>query len=60
MLASQDGLIFRKHAVFQETAGDETAFLFDADGTLWAIGRRGRANAQLITGKPPYQDLSRV
>ena len=29
MLESDDGLIWRKRAVFQETAGDETAFLFD-------------------------------
>lgn len=60
MLESDDGLVFRKKAVFQETAGDETAFLFEADGSLLAIGRRGRANAQLITGKPPYDQLSRI
>lgn len=60
MLESDDGLIFRKKAVFQDTAGDETAFLFEDDGSLLAVGRRGRANAQLITGKPPYQELMRV
>ena len=60
MLESDDGLIYRKKAIFQETAGDETAFLFEEDGSLLAIGRRGRANAQLITGRPPYQALERV
>lgn len=60
MLESDDGLIFRKKAVFQDTAGDETAFLFEDDGSLLAVGRRGRANAQLITGKSPYQELTRV
>ncbi len=60
MLESDDGLIYRKKALFQETAGDETAFLFEDDGTLLAVGRRGRANAQLITGKPPYQQLTRT
>ncbi len=60
MLESEDGLIFRKRAVFQKVAGDETAFLFEDDGALLAVGRRGRANAQWITGKPPYQELART
>ncbi len=60
MLESEDGLIFRRRAVFQETAGDETAFLFEENGDLIAVGRRGRANAQLIKGKPPYQELTRT
>ena len=59
MLESDDGLIYRKKALFQEMAGDETAFLFEEDGSLLAVGRRGRANAQLIAGQPPYQDLDR-
>lgn len=58
MSESDDGLIYRKKALFQETAGDETAFMFERDGSLLAVGRRGRANAQLITGKPPYQSPS--
>ncbi|MCC6510155.1 MAG: hypothetical protein IT423_13700, partial [Pirellulaceae bacterium] len=60
MLESDDGLVFRKAAMFQESSGDETAFLFEQDGGLLAVGRRGRANAQLISGKPPYQKLERV
>lgn len=59
MLESDDGLIYRKKALFQETAGDETAFMFEEDGSLLAVGRRGRANAQLITGEPPYHVLDR-
>jgi hypothetical protein len=60
MLESDDGLVFRKRATFQETAGDETAFLFEDDGSLLAIGRRGRAPAQLIRGQAPYQVLERT
>jgi len=50
--------------VFQETAGDETAFLFEPDGSLLGVGRRGSAAAQLLRSRPPYtqwdrQDLDR-
>ena len=41
MLESDDGLIWRKRAVFQEVKGDETAFQFESDGSIIAIGRRG-------------------
>ncbi|MDH7569428.1 MAG: hypothetical protein QHJ73_07575 [Armatimonadota bacterium] len=59
MLESDDGLIWRKRALFQETAGDETAFLFEADGSIVAIGRRGRDTAQLLRSKPPYLEWDR-
>ena len=59
MLESDDGLIWRKRAVFQETAGDETAFLFEPDGRVVAIGRRGRAPAQLLRSTPPYTEWDR-
>jgi hypothetical protein len=59
MLESDDGIIWRRAAVFQETAGDETAFFFENDGSLLAIGRRGRAPAQLIRAKPPYVQMER-
>jgi hypothetical protein len=63
MLESTDGLIWRKRAVFQEIEGDETAFLFEPDGCVLGIGRRGGAPAQLLRAAPPYthwdrQDLS--
>ncbi len=59
MLESDDGLIWRKKAVFQEVSGDETAFQFEPDGSIVAIGRRGRAPAQLLRSKPPYQEWDR-
>jgi len=59
MLESDDGLIWRKKAVFQETAGDETAFLFEKDGSLLGIGRRGGGPAQLLRSRPPYLDWDR-
>ncbi len=54
MLESDDGLIWRTRALFQEVDGDETAFQFEADGSIVAIGRRGRANAQLLRSRRPY------
>lgn len=59
MLESDDGLIWRKKAVFQEVAGDETAFLIEPDGSVVAIGRRGGGPAQLLRSKPPYTDWDR-
>ena len=59
MLESDDGLIWRKRAVFQEVQGDETAFQFEPDGSIVAIGRRGGAHAQLLRSKPPYQEWDR-
>ncbi len=59
MLESDDGLIWRKCAVFQETAGDETAFLFEPDGSVLAVGRRGGAPAQLLRSSPPYTQWKR-
>ena len=53
MLESDDGLIWRKRAAFQEIAGDETAFLFDQQGGILGIGRR-RGMAQLLQSNPPY------
>jgi PelA/Pel-15E family pectate lyase len=59
MLESDDGLIWRKGATFQETRGDETAFLFERNGNILAIGRRGRAKAQLLRSEPPYKKWHR-
>jgi len=58
MLESDDGLIWQKRAVFQETAGNETAFLFEADGSVLGVGRRS-GNAQLLRSKPPYTHWER-
>jgi hypothetical protein len=60
MLESDDGLIWRKRAVFQETAGDETAFLFQSDGSILGVGRHGEGKAaQLLRAKPPYSHWDR-
>ena len=60
MLESDDGLVWKKRAYFTETAGDETAFLFEKDGSLLAIGRHGgRGNALVMRSKPPFTEWSR-
>ena len=60
MLESDDGLIWRHRTLFQEEAGDETAFLFEPTGTIIAIGRRGSAKAQLCRSMPPYTNWERT
>ena len=60
MLESDDGLIWRKRALFQETAGDETAFLFEPDGSVLGVGRHGgRKEAWLLRSRPPYTTWKR-
>lgn len=60
MLESEDGLVWRRRAVFQETAGDETAFLFEPDGTVLGIGRHGTGKAaQILRARPPYTTWDR-
>lgn len=41
MLESEDGLIWRQRAVFQDVNGDETAFRFESDGRGLAVARAG-------------------
>ncbi|MFH1919146.1 MAG: hypothetical protein ABIP48_04545 [Planctomycetota bacterium] len=60
MLESDDGLIWRKSALFQEQYGDETAFLFDAAGSVLAVARSGSGRpAQVCRSSPPYEDWER-
>jgi hypothetical protein len=60
MLESDDGLVWKKRAYFTETAGDETAFLFENDGSLLAIGRHGGGKeAFLIRSKTPFIEWDR-
>ena len=54
MLESEDGLVWRTKALFQEVDGDETAFLFEPDGQVLAVARRGRGFAELCRAAPPY------
>lgn len=59
MLQSDDGLIWRFHSLFQEDRGDETAFLFEDDGSLLAVSRSSSRPAQLIKSQPPYTEWTR-
>ena len=59
LLESDDGLIWRKRTLFQETQGDETTFQFEPDGKIIAVGRRGSAPAQLCQSQPPYTEWQR-
>ena len=61
MLESKDGLIWKKKSVFQPIEGDETAFQFDNDGSVTAIGRGfGRKPAQVLRSRYPWNDWQRV
>ncbi len=59
MLESDDGLVWRTRAMFQQTHGDEVAFRFDPDGNILAVARRGREAAELLRSSPPYNDWKR-
>lgn len=59
MLESDDGLVWRTRTLFQEQRGDETAFRFDGDGNILAIGRRGSDQAQILRSQPPYTTWDR-
>lgn len=59
MLESDDGLIWRFHSLFQEDRGDETAFLFEEDGSLLAVSRSGGQPAQLVKAEKPWVEKTR-
>jgi len=59
MLESEDGLVWSSKAMFQEKNGDETAFVFESDGSVLAVSRRGRGNAEICRSKPPYEQWHR-
>ncbi|MFO1063751.1 MAG: hypothetical protein U0892_07790 [Pirellulales bacterium] len=61
MLESDDGLIWRTCSVLQPIAGDETAFMFDSDGTATALARHGEGKeAFLLRSQAPYQTWQRT
>ena len=61
ILESNDGLIWKKRGVFQSSLGDETAFLFEPDGTGLAIARDGDGKeAGLLKSQPPYTEWQRT
>lgn len=59
MLESDDGLVWRFHSLFQPERGDETAFLFEEDGSLLAVSRSGGQPAHLIRAKLPWREKTR-
>ena len=59
MLESDDGIIFRHRAYFQETGGNETAFFFEKNGSILALDRNAGGNSMLCSSKPPYTDWNR-
>lgn len=60
MLESDDGLVWKFHSLFQPKMGDETAFLFEEDGSLLAVSRAGGQPAQLVKAKPPWFEKTRI
>ncbi len=60
MLASDNGLVFRFHSLFQETKGNETAFLFEDDGALLAVARRDAESSDLIRAAAPWLEKTRA
>lgn len=44
----------RKKTLFQKKNGDETAFIFEPNGTVLAVARRSGDNAELCTSKLPW------
>lgn len=60
ILESDDGLIWRQLGLFQEKYGDETAFLFEPDGSALAIARCGSGrNAQICRSTFPFKKWER-
>ncbi len=60
ILESDDGLIWRTAGLFQEKYGDETAFLFEPDGSALAIARCGSGrNAQICRSQFPFKTWKR-
>lgn len=61
LLESDDGLNWRFTGLFQKRYGDETAFQFEADGSIFAVARsRAGRNAQICRSKPPYTKWKRT
>ncbi|MGD8240900.1 MAG: hypothetical protein PVH68_20280 [Armatimonadota bacterium] len=61
MLESDDGLVWRTAALFTESYGNETAFLFEPDGSILAIARgAGPKPARVCRSRAPYTDWTRT
>jgi len=60
LLESDDGLVWKTAGLFAEDYGDETAFVFEDDGSIIALVRGASAPAtRLCRAKPPYQEWDR-
>jgi hypothetical protein len=60
LLESRDGLTWSKVGLFQEHNGDETAFLFEPDGSILAVARGGDGtSAELCRANAPYHQWQR-
>ena len=60
LLQSRDGFNWLPAGLIQPHFGDETALLFEADGSALAIARAGRRPAQVCRAKPPYAEWTRT
>lgn len=61
ILESDDGLIWRTAGLFQKTRGNETAFLFEPDGSVLAVARTGGSGpAQVCRAKAPNAEFTQV
>jgi len=58
LLESDDGLVWKTAGLFANTYGDETAFLFEPDGSILAVMRNGQWERPAIVckSKPPYRE----
>lgn len=54
ILQSDDGFKWESIGIFQSNEGNETALLFEEDGTGVAVARR-QGNARLCRAQPPYE-----
>ncbi|QDT98681.1 glycoside hydrolase family protein [Gimesia aquarii] len=59
ILESDDGLVWKTASLFNEKQGDETAFLFEKNGDLLAIGRSGTKPAWVMRSRPPFEKWDR-
>jgi len=60
LLHSRDGFTWAPLGLIKPSRGDETALLFEDDGSLLALTRAGGHAAQLCRSQAPYTEWSRV
>ncbi len=60
LLESEDGLIWTWRGFFQEEKGNETAFIFEDDGSILAVARGRGENATLCRSKSPFRKWTRT